>query len=360
MTGTVTWAGLDVHARSIHAAVVDARSGELVRRHFGGETEAVVAWLAQLPGPLRVCYEAGPTGYGLARACAAAGLCCEVIAPSKTPRASGDRIKSDRKDAELLVRLLMAGSLTPVRVPAPELEAVRDLVRVRAGLRDDLSRERQRTSKMLLRYGRVYPGKSCWTRAHRLWLADQRWPYPAQELAWCDHLAAVDGLAARRAAIDEQLSLLMHADFLWPTVARLRCFRGVDSLTALALHVEVGDWARFVRPAQLSAWLGLVPTLSQSGESLRRGGITKTGSRHARRLLVESAWHYARPPRLGVTLDRRQAGQPAHILQIAWRAQCRLHRLSTRLRGAGKPANVVTVAVARELACFLWAAAVAA
>lgn len=360
MTGTVTWAGLDVHARSIHAAVVDARSGELVRQRFGGETEAVVAWLAQLPGPLRACYEAGPTGYGLARACAAAGLCCEVIAPSKTPRASGDRIKSDRKDAELLVRLLMAGSLTPVRVPAPELEAVRDLVRVRAGLRDDLSRERQRTSKMLLRYGHVYPGRSCWTRAHRLWLADQRWPYPAQELAWCDHLAAVDGLAARRAAIDEQLSRLMHADFLWPTVARLRCFRGVDSLTALALHVEVGDWARFARPAQLSAWLGLVPTLSQSGESLRRGGITKTGSRHARRLLVESAWHYARPPRLGVTLDRRQAGQPAHILQIAWRAQCRLHRLSTRLRGAGKPANVVTVAVARELACFLWAAAVAA
>jgi len=180
---------------------------------------------------------------------------------------------------------------------------------------------------MLLRYGRVYPNKSCWTRAHRLWLADERWPYPAQELAWCDHLAAVDGLVARRAAIDEQLSLLMHADYLWPTVARLRCLRGLDSLTALALHVEVGDWARFARPA--------------------------------RRLLVESAWHYARAPRLGVTLDRRQEGQPAHILQIAWRAQCRLHRLSQRLRGAGKPANVVTVAVARELACFLWAAAVA-
>jgi Transposase len=189
MTGTVTWAGLDVHARSIHAAVVDARSGELVRQRFGGETEAVVAWLAELPGPLRACYEAGPTGYGLARACAAAGVCCEVIAPSKTPRASGDRIKSDRRDAELLVRLLMAGSLTSMRVPAPELEAVRDLVRVRA---------------------------------------------------WCDHLAAVDGLAARPAAIDEQLSLLMHADVLWQTVARLRCFRGVDSLTALALHVEVG------------------------------------------------------------------------------------------------------------------------
>jgi transposase len=176
-------------------------------------------------------------------------------------------------------------------------------------------------------------------------------------LAYLDYLAAVDGLVARRAAIDERLSRIAQEPTLWPTAARLRCFRGVDTLTALGLAVEIGDWSRFHRPAQLSAWLGLVPSLAQSGESLTRGGITKTGSQHARRLLVEAAWHYLRVPRIGATLEHRQAGQPAHVLQIAWRAQTRLYRVYHRLRERGKPPNLVTVAVARELAGFLWAAA---
>jgi len=187
-------------------------------------------------------------------------------------------------------------------LPAVEMEAVRDLVRSRAHLRDDLARARQRVSKMLLRYGRVYPKKTCWTKQHRVWLGEQRWQHPASELAYLDYLAAVDGLVARRAAIDERLSRIAQDPSLWPTVARLRCFRGVDTLTALALVVEVGDWSRFRRPAQLSSWRGLVPWLSQSGESLSRGGITKTGSQHARRLLVESAWHYMGVPRIGGTL----------------------------------------------------------
>ena len=314
MSGTVTWVGLDVHARSVVAAVVSGVSGELVRARFGGEAEPVAEWLAGLSGPVHACYEAGPTGYGLARACAAAGVRCDVIAPSKTPRAVGERIKTDRRDAERLVRLLMAGSLSVVVVPAVEVEAVRDLVRSRAHLRDDLACARQRVSKMLLRYGRVYPKRVCWTKQHRLWLADQRWDHTASELAYLDYLAAVDGLVARREAIDERLSRIAQEPSLWPTVARLRCFRGVDTLTALALAVEVGEWHRFRRPAQLSAWLGLVPSLSQSGESLTRGAITKTGSQHARRLLVEAAWHYLRIPRIGATLEHRQAGQPAHVL----------------------------------------------
>lgn len=355
---TMSWAGLDVHARSTEAAAIDAASGELTRRRFGGGTEPVVTWLAGLPQPVRACYEAGPTGYGLYRAAREAGIAMQVIAPGKTPRAAGDRVKSDRKDAELLVRLLMADALTPVTVPPPEAEAARDLSRAREQLRGDLMRARHRASKLLLRYGRVYEG-STWTARHRQWLAGQRFTHDATELAYLDALAAVDGLVARREALDRRLSQLALEDAFWPTVARLRCFRGIDTLTALALHLEVHDWRRFARAPQLAAWLGLTPSLHQSGESSSQGAITKTGSAHARRLLVEAAHHYARPPRRGAALARRQAGQSDHVLQTAWRAQHRLFRLQTRLRSRGKPPNVATVAAARELACFLWSVATA-
>lgn len=355
---TMTWVGMDVHARSTEAAALDTMSGELCRKRFGPGVEPVVQWLRSLPQPLQGCYEAGPTGYGLYRAARKADLCVEVIAPSKTPRASGDRIKSDRKDAELLVRLLLAGALTPVAVPPIEAEAARDLTRARDQVRGDLMRARHRVSKLLLRKGRVYEG-SAWTQAHRRWLAGQSFGEDATELAYLDGLAAVDGLLARRTALDERLSRLALEDAFWPTVARLRCFRGIDTLSALALHLEVHDWGRFTRAPQLAAWMGLTPTLYQSGESATQGSITKTGSSYARRLLVEAAKHYGRPPRCGVVLTRRQEGQPDHVLQTAWRAQHRLFRLHTRLRERGKPANVVAVAVARELTCFLWAAAVA-
>jgi transposase len=354
----MTWVGLDVHARSTHGAAIDRESGELTRARFGGGVEPVVVWLEALPQPVHACYEAGPTGYALYRAAQAAGLRVDVVAPSKTPRAAADRIKTDRKDAELLVRLLLAGSLTTVAVPSASVEAARDLARAREQVRADLARLRHRVSKLLLRYGRVYDGGT-WTQAHRRWLAAQRFEHAPTELAYLDALAAIDGLLSRRAALDERLSLLATEPQHWPTVARLRCFRGIETLSALVLQLEVGDFGRFRRPGQLAAWLGLVPSLHQSGESEARGPITKTGSGYARRLLVEAAWHYLRAPSLGKTLAERQAGQPDHVLQIAWRAQHRLHRLHRRLRARGKPANVVTVAVARELACFLWAAAVA-
>ena len=358
MIGTMTFAGLDVHARSTHAAAIDVQTGELRRARFGGGTGAVVEWLAGLPQPLRGCYEAGPTGFALYRAAEAAGLSVEVIAPSKTPRAPGDRIKSDRKDAELLARLLLAGQLRAVAVPPPAFEAARHLARAREQVRSDLMRCRHRVSKLLLLHGRVYPQPTAWTKTHRSWLEQQRFEQAATELAYLDTLAAVDGLVARKAALDERLSRLAREGDWWPTVARLRCFRGIDTLTALVLTLEIGDFARFGRPAQLASWLGLVPSLSQSGETERHGPITKSGSGYARRLLVEAAWHYARPPGVGVALAERRAGQPAEVLQVALRAQRRLHRHYHRLRERGKPGNVVTVAVARELACFLWAAAV--
>jgi transposase len=360
MQATMTCAGLDVHARSTHAAAIDLVTGELRRARFGPGTERVVGWLGSLPAPVRVAYEAGPTGFGLARAAAAAGIDVVVAAPGKTPRAKGDRVKSDRKDAELLARLLLAGQLKPVAVPPDWLEAIRHLARTREQVRRDLGRARHRVSKLLLVEGRVYSGKTTWNADHRRWLAGQRFEFAATELAFIDLLAAVDGLVARRRALDERLSRLAEDERVWPTVARLRAFRGIDTLTALALHLELGgDWQRFPSPRKLSSWLGLVPSLDQSGESRSQGSITKTGSSIARRLLVEAAWHYARGPAIGVTLRNRQAGQPDHVLQIAWRAQHRLHRTHERFKARGKPANVATIAVSRELAGFLWAAATA-
>jgi len=359
VAGTMTWAAMDVHARSTHATSLDVMSGELTRRRFDtGAVDPVVAWLVSLPGPVRCCYEAGPTGFGLYRAAGAAGIDCQVIAPSKTPRASGERNKSDQRDSELLLRQLMAGALTAIAVPSATFEAARDLARAREQVRADLMRCRHRLSKLLLRHGRVYDRKA-WTQAHARWLASQSFEQPNTELAFIDNLAACDGLLARKQALDERLSRIAREPEFWPLVSRFRCFRGLDTLSALIIVLEVADFTRFARAVQLGSWLGLVPSREQSGEHDRHGAITKTGSRYARRILVEAAWHYTRPPRIGQTLAERHDGQPDHILQIAWRAQHRLHRIHKRMRERKKPGNVITVACARELACFLWAAATA-
>lgn len=360
MAGTMTWVGFDVHARSTHAAAIDVYTGELSRMRFGVGLEGPVGWLGSLPGPVHACYEAGPTGFGLYRAGVAAGIRMDVVAPGKTPRGRSDRVKTDRKDAELLARLLLAGSLTAVKVPPVQVEAARELVRAHDACRRDLMNARHRVSKMLLRHGRVYPKPSTWSQEHRRWLSRQQFDQPMSELTYANLVASVDGLTARKAGLAERLSRLAIEGEWWPTVARLRCFRGVDTLTALALHLELGgDWQRFEKAHRVPSWLGLTPSLNQSGESSHQGSITKTGSTLARRLLVESAWHYAREPRVGATLENRQHGQPEHVLQIANRAQYRLHRVYTGMRARGKPHNVTVVACARELACFLWSAATA-
>jgi transposase len=360
MTGTMTWVGLDVHARSTHGAAIDTMTGELSRVRFGPGVEGPVGWLTELPGPVRACYEAGPTGFGLYRAATAAGITMQVVAPGKTPRGPSDRVKTDRKDAELLARLLLAGSLTGVVVPPPEVEAAREMTRAHDACRRDLMNARHRVSKMLLRHGRVYPKPKTWTAEHRRWLARQQFDESASAAVFADLVAAVDGLTSRKASIALRLSELATDERWWPTVARLRAFRGIDTLTAFSIHLELGaDWRRFERAPALSSWLGLTPSLSQSGESTTQGAITKTGSALARRLLVESAWHYSRAPRIGATLANRQAGQPDHVLAIANRAQQRLHRVNRSTRARGKPHNVTVVACARELSCFLWAAATA-
>ena len=360
MAGTMTWVGLDVHARSTHGAAIDSMTGELTSLRFGPGVEAPVLWLQELRGPVRACYEAGPTGFGLYRAATAAGIAMQVIAPGKTPRGPSDRVKTDRKDAELLARLLLAGSLTRVVVPAPEVEAAREMTRAHDACRRDLMNARHRVSKMLLRHGRVYPKSTTWTVEHRRWLSVQQFDEPASDVVFADLIASVDGLIVRKQAMALQLSELVTDERWWPTVARLRAFRGIDTLTALSIHLELGgDWKRFEKASSLSAWLGLTPSLSQSGESSRQGSITKTGSMLARRLLVESAWHYSRPPRLGATLANRQVGQPEHVLAISNRAQQRLFKVSRQMKARGKPHNVTVVACARQLAGFLWAAATA-
>lgn len=232
MQGTMTWVGMDVHARLTHAAVVVAATGELRRVRFGAGSEPVVAWLRELPAPVRACYEAGPTGFGLARAARLAGVAVDVIAPSKTPRAPGERIKTDRRDAELLVRLLMAGQLHPVAIPSPRVEALRDLTRSRDRIRADLLRARHRVSKLLLRYGQVWPSdRSTWTREHHRWLEGQRFDDPNLELACLDALAAADALVRRRDALDRRLLVAAQDPDVAPAVARLCAFRGINTPT---------------------------------------------------------------------------------------------------------------------------------
>lgn len=354
---TVTWVGMDVHARSTHAAAINVLTGELQRIRFGGGIDDPVAWLGQLPGPVHACYEAGPTGFGLYRAAVAAGVRMDVIAPGKTPRGRSDRVKTDRKDAELLARLLIAGQLTAVKVPPAGVEAARELTRLHDACRRDLMTARHRVSKMLLRHGRVYPKPTTWKRDHRNWLAGQRFEEPTSELVYLDLLARVDTLTARKLQLRDAVVELASDERWWPAVARLRAFRAIDTLTALSIHLELGaDWARFEKPHRLGAWLGLTPSLNQSGESSSSGSITKTGSSLARRLLIEAAWHYGPRPYIGPVLQARQAGQPEQVLAISNKAQRRLHRVYQQMKARGKPHGVITVAVARELTCFLWAA----
>jgi transposase len=352
-----SWGGLDVHAAKVVAVTVDGESGELRAHRLSGETAEVVAFCGGLPGPTKVAYEAGPTGFGLARALDAAGIGCVVAAPGKIERPAQDRVKTDRRDAERLVRLLMVGGLHAVRVPSRAEEALRDLVRAREDVRGDLMRARHRMGKLLLRHDVRYDGTGDnWTTRHRDWLGRVELPDRGAQVTLLDYLGAIDALVVRRDALEATIAQLVPDSPWAQTVARLRCLRGIDTLTAVGLCAEIGDFERFQRAGQLASYLGVVPSEDSSGQRRRLGAITKTGSRHARRLLVEAAWHYRRPPRRGKTLAARQDGQPTTVLTISWKAQQRLHHTWRRLdHQRGKRRTLVAVAVARELTGFCWA-----
>jgi transposase len=346
--------GLDVHATKIVAAVLDAETGQLQTFSMSGDTAGAAGFCAGLPRPVEVVYEAGPTGYGLARELARRGVECVVAAPSKIPRASGDRVKTDRRDAEHLVRLLLAGKLYPVRVPGDEEEALRDLVRARDAVRSDLMRARHRLSKLLLRHGIRFDDGQAWTERHRQWLQTVTLQWPAAQSTMLDARGAIDALCHRRDQLEREIVGLLPTCPWVVQVGRLRCLRGVDTLTAVGLCSEIGDFERFARAEQLMSYVGLVPSESTTGQQRRLGSITKTGSGHARRLLVEAAWHYRPRPSIGKALSDRQADQPAEAIAVSWSAQRRLHRTWIRLEARAKRRTIIAVAAARELAGFAW------
>ena len=351
-----TLVGLDVHAAKIVAAVLDVETGELRSFRLPGDVLEAAGFCSGLVRPVRATYEAGPTGYGLAREFERRGIDCVVCAPGKIPRAPSDRVKTDRRDAEHLVRLLLAGKLHAVRVPGPAEEALRDLVRAREDVRVDLMRARHRLSKLLLRHGIRFEDRA-WTARHARWLAELELEHAAAQATLLDYRGAVEVLVHRRGELERQIAAAVPESEWAPMVARLRCLRGIDTLSAVGLCCEIGDFTRFARPGQLMSFIGLVPSEDSTGERRRLGSITKTGSRHARRLLVEAAWQYRNPPRLGRELAERQAGQPSEAIAISWSAQQRLHRTWRRLERRGKRRTIIAVAVARELAGFCWAIA---
>jgi transposase len=352
----IRWVGLDVHAHESTIAVFDQATGELVTRRVVGRPHELLPLLRAVPRPTRMVYEAGPTGYGLARRARAQGIEMCVCAPGRSDRDPTDRVKTDKRDAVRLARRLAAGELTLVVVPSVEHEQLRDVVRCREQIRADLMRSRHRLGKFLLRREIYYEGPAKpWTRQHRAWLASLRFSDRASQLTVADYLHAHDVLLARRDRLEAELETLAAASPWQGTIARLRCLRGIDTLSALGLCAEVGSFERFDHPDQLAAYLGIVPSERTSGQQRRLGSITKAGSTHARRLLIEAAYHYRRHPATGETLERRQRGQSAEIINIAWRAQRRLNARWRQLKDARKKPNGVTVvAIARELAGFCW------
>jgi transposase len=354
-----TLVGLDVHARQTHAAIVDAGSGELRSSKLRMAPEEVVRFLEGLGPEVLAVYEAGPTGFELARAGRERGIDVRVAAPGSIPKRVGDRVKTDRRDAIRLVRLMAAGELRFAFVPTIQDEHFRDLVRCIEDSRGDLMRARHRLGKFLLRHGQRYPRPgSGWTLKHMQWLRGLSLSDPCSQATLADYLAAVELLSTRRltllGALERQIPDCSHA----PVIGRLRCFRGIDTLSAAGLCAEVGDFHRFPRPTMLSGFLGIVPSERTSDTKRRQGSITKAGPAHARRLLVEAAHHYRRQPRIGEKLARRQAGQDPRVIAIAWRAQQRLYQRWQHLhQQRRKPSGVVAIACARELANFLWEAA---
>jgi transposase len=346
--------GLDVHAASIRLAAVCADE-LLEERTLAYDHGAVERMLGRWPGA-RVCYEAGPTGFGLHRHLRAAGIVCDVVAPGLVPVRPGDRVKTDPRDARKLARLHAGGLLEAICVPSVELEALRDLVRAREAARIDRMRDRHRLSKFLLRHQRRMPFKS-WGAGRRKWLGEQNFDQRAQQLAFSTYLQTLDLVDRRVEALDRELADVAEQGEWAALVARLRCVRGIDTLTAVGLAAEIGDFDRFASAEAFMSFVGLVPSEHSSGAQRRQGSITKAGNAHARRLLVEAAWHARRQPKVSYELSRRQAGQDPAVLERAFTCQQRLHRRFQRMTGRGKPPQKIVVACARELAGFVWAIA---
>jgi transposase len=352
--------GLDVHARSVAAAAIDGVTGELFQSKLTPSHEHIRSWIQDLPGPVAVTYEAGPTGFGLFRELTAAGIRCEVAAPSKLQKPSGDRVKTDAKDAVHLARLLRLDEITSVAIPSVDQEAARDLVRAREDCRGDLMRARHRLSKLLLRHGIVYCGGDAWTGKHDVWLRHDAAPQlttRATRLAFDSDCENVLAVKARRDRLDAAIAAMAAESEFTPLVRRLGCLRGVSTLTGFALAVEIGDWDRFTGNT-IGSFVGLVPSEFSSGSSRAQGSITKTGNTHVRRLLVEAAWHHRSRYRIGKTMRDRWELAPAAARVRGDEGNRRLHQRWVTFLERRKRPTIANVAVARELAGWCWSLAV--
>lgn len=358
MDETITgFVGLDAHAES--TAIGIAELGRAPPR-FVGTVGAKFAELTKAltklgdPSKLLIVYEAGPCGYALARELKRTAYHCEVVAPSKVPRRPGDRVKTDRRDALTLAGLARAGELTFVSVPDERDEAIRDLSRARIDAVRARLKARQQLKALLLRHGRRYTGKTSWNAAHERYLATVSFDHSAQDIAFVEYRQAVSEAQARVERLGEALTRELEHWRMRPLVQGLMTLRGVDQLIATTLVAELGELKRFAHPRELMGYLGLVPSEHTTGEKRRLGAITKTGNTHVRRVLIEAAWNYRFPPRITMPLQKRQEQQSADIRSIAWRAQLRLNHRYRQLKARGVQHNKICVAIARELAGFLW------
>jgi transposase len=352
--------GFDTSKLRNAVAIADGgRAGEV---RFLGEIDAAPAATAKLVKKLAAkyqrltfCYEAGPTGYGLSRQIKGLGHECIVAAPSLIPKRPGDKVKTNKRDAVSLAKLLRAGELTAVWVPDRQHEAMRDLVRARGAAMLDLRSKRQQVSAFLLRQGRPYAGKNAWTKAHMNWLASQTLDYPEQRIAFEEMMLAIRQAQERLERLEQAIRAAVPGWSLAEVVTALMAMRGIDLIAATTFLTEVGDLTRFRTPNELMAYLGLVPSEASTGDKIKRGPITKAGNRRARRILVECSWSYQYPPRVGRDKQQKVDAAPPVVRDIAWKAQCRLHRRYRALLRRGKPKTVAITAVARELAGFIWA-----
>jgi transposase len=353
------YVGLDVHKETIAVAVAEAGGGEV--RYFGeiaNTPEAMNKLVGQLKkggARLSFCYEAGPCGYGIYRQLRELQHDCQVVAPSLIPKKAGHRVKTDRRDSLSLARLHRAGELTAVAVPDGLQEALRDLTRAREDMKHLQRQAKQRLLAFLLRHGKRYEGKTNWTQAHFRWLETVKFDQPVQQIVMQEYIDTVIACGKRVDTLEQQIEQAAQASAVWPVIEALMALRGVNLLAATTVVAEVGDLRRFATAPQLMAYLGLVPSEYSSGGSTRRGGITKTGNSHVRRVLVEAAWTYRHAARKTAVLQRRAERAPAVVQDIAWSAQKRLCQRYRLLEARGKLKVQACTAIARELAGFIWA-----
>lgn len=352
-----TSVGLDVHARSIFACAIDEATGEVVHKRFGYQPAEVIDWALSLPGPQQVVYEAGPTGFQLARLFETAGVGCVVAAPSKLQRPSGDRVKTDARDAEHLARLLRLGEITAVRVPSQEQEGARDLVRAHEDTRLELMAARHRLSKLLLRNGIVYDSEQTWGTEHHAWLRRNRLTGHGAQAAFDAYYETVVQLEARKRRLEAAIVTAAGEGEYAGVVTRLCCLRGISTLTGYALAVEIGGWDRFTGRT-IGAYLGLVPSEYSSGASRSLGPITKTGNSHARRLLVEAAWQHRKLYRPGKVMQARWDAAPVTAVLRGQDGNQRLYRRWQQYTARKKRPVVANIGIARELAGWCWSLAV--